>query len=64
MTHYKEKLMRASDGTNESSILCSLGLVPRKGKAARRARDCTIDCRDFELCEARLQRSLAKEKKP
>jgi len=59
----KERLMRANDGSNPSSHLCSLGYCPRKGKEARRARDCTIDCSDFEKCEAKRLQSLERGKK-
>lgn len=63
MMPYKERLMRANDGS-PSSLLCSLGYVPRKGKEARRARDCTIDCKDYDACEARARRSVEGGKKP
>jgi len=64
MSPYKERLMRAADGNNQSSLLCSVGYVPRKGKEARRQRDCTIDCKDFEQCEAKRLRTVNWEKKP
>ena len=59
MTRYKERLMRRAGSEGEQSQLqCSLGYQPRKGKAARRERDCVVDCENFEACEEQRKKAL------
>ena len=47
----------------QSSLECSLGFTPRKGKKARRERDCVVDCNDFEACERQRRKAYWKEGK-
>ena len=49
--------MRQATEEEQSSLRCSLGYTPRKGKAARRERDCTVDCKDYEACERQAQKA-------
>ena len=49
--------MRQATEEEQSSLRCSLGYTPRKGKAARRERDCTVDCKDYAECERQAQKA-------
>ena len=60
---YKESLMRQLTTEEEGSLECSLGFVPRHGKPARRERDCTVDCTNFEECEKQRLKAVWKEQK-
>lgn len=63
MNSNKSRLMRKTTEAEESSLRCSRGYIPRKGKAARRERDCTVDCEDYAACEAKAKQAYWVEKK-
>ncbi len=52
------RLMRQATDAEQSSLQCSFGYTPRKGKLARRARDCTITCTDYGACEAQAKQAI------
>lgn len=60
---FKETLTRQLTEEEEGRLECSLGFVPRYGKPARRERDCTIDCSNFEECEKQRIKAVWKEYK-
>lgn len=60
---FKQRLMRQCEAEEASSLQCSVGYVPRKGKPARRERDCTVDCTDFDACEEQQAKAYWKETK-
>jgi len=60
---FKESLTRQITEEEEGMLECSLGFVPRRGKPARRERDCTIDCENYEECERQRQKAIWKELK-
>ena len=60
---YKDRLVRRHTEEEQSSLECSLGFTPRKGKKARRERDCVVDCNDFEACERQRRKAHWKEGK-
>lgn len=55
--------MRQATEEEQDSLRCSVGYVPRKGKAARRERDCTVDCNDYEGCAKQGAKAYWVEKK-
>lgn len=57
MRNHAARLMRQATEEEQSSLRCSLGYIPRKGKAARRERDCTVDCKDYAECERQAQKA-------
>ena len=57
------RLMRQATEAEQSSLRCSLGYTPRKGKAARRERDCAVDCEDYEACERQAKKAYWLESK-
>lgn len=60
---FKESLTRQLTEEEQGWLECSLGFVPRHGKPARRERDCTIDCANFEECERQRVKAVWKEHK-
>ena len=60
---HKERLVRRHTEEEQSSLECSLGFTPRKGKQARRERDCIVDCDDFEACDKQRRKAYWKETK-
>ena len=63
MRNHAARLMRQATEEEQSSLRCSLGYTPRKGKAARRERDCTVDCKDYEACERQAKKAYWLESK-
>ena len=63
MNQYKGRLMRQTTEAEENSLRCSRGYIPRKGKAARRERDCAVDCEDFDACDEKAKQAYWVEKK-
>ena len=55
--------MRQATEEEQNSLRCSLGYTPRKGKAARRERDCAVDCEDYEACERQAKKAYWLESK-
>ena len=55
--------MRQATEEEQSSLQCSFGYTPRKGKASRRERDCTVDCKDAKGCATQVQKAYWLESK-
>ena len=55
--------MRQATEEELSSLRCSVGYIPRKGKVARRERDCTVDCKDYDGCAKQAEKAYWVEKK-
>ena len=60
---FRERLIRACGEGEQSSLECKHGFVPRKGKLARRERDCTVDCTDVAACLELQRKAYWKEEK-
>ena len=58
-----KRLMRANDLNNQSSMMCCKGYTPRKGKEARRAYDCVINCEDTVACEEKRKHEIDRRKR-
>lgn len=63
MQTHKIRLMRQATEAEQDSLRCSVGYIPRKGKQARRERDCTVDCTDYAGCEQQAKKAYWVEKK-
>ena len=63
MIPHLERLIRQATEEEQSSLLCRHGYVPRKGKQARRERDCVVDCTDVKGCAAMARKAFWVEKK-
>ena len=57
------RLMRQATEEEQSSLQCSFGYTPRKGKASRRERDCAVDCKDSKGCATQVRNAYWLESK-
>ena len=63
MRNHAARLMRQATEEEQSSLQCSFGYTPRKGKASRRERDCTVDCKDAKGCATQVKKAYWLESK-